>query len=62
MCLESISYRTKSVRLQKSAQMLSTVFDLDFSRDLATHMHAQNLNSDKCLACVNGSAGKSKKH
>lgn len=42
--------------------MLSTVFDLDFSRDLATHMHAQNLNSDKCLACVNGSAGKSKKH
>lgn len=38
--------------------MLSTVFDLDFSRDLAIHMHAQNLNTAKCLACMNGCAGK----
>lgn len=34
---------------QKSAQMLSAGFDLDFPRDLAMHKHAQNLNSTTCL-------------
>lgn len=34
---------------QKSAQMLSAGFDLDFPRDLAMHKHSQNLNSTTCL-------------
>lgn len=57
--LESISYTAKCLWIQKSGQKLSTVFDLDFSRDLAIYMHVQNLNSPKCLACMNGCAGKS---